>query len=127
MASAPSGHTDCAGTVTVNAEVITFTVAATKYTVTGLSALPTISTSALDCRLVITAYNAGSSADIYEWFTAACRWENNQIGYWTSAGAWSMSNSVVISETAYVVGDTLRLVGGTDTYGQLVKSIIVFS
>ena len=62
------------------------------------------------------------STDIYEWFTAACRWENNQIGYWTSAGAWSMSNSVVISETTYVVGDTLRLVGGTDVYGQLVKS-----
>jgi hypothetical protein len=126
VASAPSGHTDCAGTVTVNAEVITFTVAATKYTVTGLTTIPTISTSALDCKLVITAYDPVSTTDIYEWFTAPCRWENNQIGYWTSAGAWSMSNSVVISETNYIVGNTLRLVGGSDVYGQLVKSIIVF-
>lgn len=59
VASSVTGHTDCAGTVTVNSEVITFTQAATKTTTTDLTALPTITTANLDCHLVISILDSG--------------------------------------------------------------------
>jgi hypothetical protein len=113
-ASAVDTHTDCAGTVTVNSETLTFTGAGTKSTTTTLTSLPTITTANLDCWLVIWAIDT-SGTDYYEvtWTDFDCRWEDAQIAYYTPAGAWAQSNAIVYSKTAYVVGNTLRKYGTT--------------
>ena len=115
--SASGAHTDCAGTVTVNAEVITFTVAATKTTTTNLTALPTITTANLDCNVKITCIDTGG-ADIYQHSYAdfLCRWEDVAVMFLNSAGAWTQSNAKVIAKTVYAVGDFLRKDGTTTEY-----------
>ena len=123
VASAPTGHTDCTGTVTVNAEAIAFTGAATKYSVTGLTATPTIYATDLDCNLVITAYD---TTDVYYWASSPCRWKADAIMFIASGGTtFTQSKAVIITDAVYTVGQTLRLVGGSDVYGQLVKMITV--
>ncbi len=122
-ATSVTGHTDLIGTVTVNAEVMTWSGAGSaKFTTTGLTATPTISVADMDCNIVITAYE--SSADLYEWFTSACRWKPDAIMFIASGGSvFTQSKAVIITDAVYAIGDILRLVGGTDTAGQLVKMI----
>lgn len=114
QASASGAHTDCAGTVTVNAETVTFTAAATKTTTTNLTALPTITTANLDCNLNISAINTGG-ADIYEAvYTAfACRWEAVSKAFVQSTGTWTQSAAKVITKEVYAVADYLRKYGTT--------------
>jgi hypothetical protein len=114
QASASGAHTDCAGTVTVNAEVITFTQAATKTTTTNLTVLPTITTANLDCNLKIWAIDTGN-ADIYEAvYTAfACRWEAVSKAFVQSTGTWTQSAAKVVAKTVYAIGDYLRKYGTT--------------
>jgi hypothetical protein len=38
---------------------------------------------------------------------------------------FTQSKAVIITDAVYTVGQTLRLVGGSDVYGQLVKMITV--
>lgn len=123
VTSAPSGHTDVTGTVTVNAENVAFTSATTKYTVTPLNAVPTITVTDLDCNLVITAYK--SSSDVYDYIPSACRWKDDAIIFMQSGGSFTQSKAVIITDAVYTVGQTLRKPGGTDTTGQLIKMITV--
>jgi len=116
--SASGEHSDCAGTVTVNGtETLTFTVAARKTTTTSLTALPTITTSGLDCNVLVTCIST-SGSDIYQvtYEDFACRWEDTQIGYVNSTGSWTQSNAKVIAKAAYVVNDVIRKYGTTTEY-----------
>ena len=115
--SASDTHTDCAGTVMVNAETLTFTAAATKVTTTNLTALPTITTANIDCNVKITCIDTGG-ADIYSvtYTDFDCRWEDVQVAYVNSSGSWTQSNAKVIAKAAYVVNDTIRKYGTTTEY-----------
>lgn len=114
QASASGAHTDVAGTCSVNAEVLTFTVAATKTTTTNLTVLPTITTANLDCNLKIWCIDTGG-ADIYEAvYTAfACRWEAISKAFVQSTGTWTQSAAKVIAKEVYAVADYLRKYGTT--------------
>jgi hypothetical protein len=61
VASSVTGHTDCTGRVTINGtENIDFVAAAKKISTTALTTRPTITTSNLDCNMVITCLDPGS-------------------------------------------------------------------
>lgn len=115
--SASGAHTDCAGTVTVNSEVITFTQAATKTTTTNLTALPTIITANIDCMVLVTCIDTGGAdINVVTYTDFDCRWEDVQVGYVNSSGVWTQSNAKVIAKAAYVVNDTIRKYGTTTEY-----------
>lgn len=60
VASNVTGHTDCAGRVTINgSENIDFLAAGKKTSTVSLTARPTITTQNLDCNLVITCLDSG--------------------------------------------------------------------
>jgi hypothetical protein len=122
--SVDGAHSDVAGTVTVNAEVITFTVAASKTTTTNLTALPTITTTNLDCKVVITCIDTGG-APIYlnTYADFFCRWEDVNVLFMNNLGAWTQSNAKVVCKEAYAVGDYLRKDGTTTEYA--IKQAVV--
>lgn len=61
VASATTGHADCAGRVTINGtENIDFLVAGTKNSTNLLTSRPTITTSGLDCNLLVSCLDSGS-------------------------------------------------------------------
>jgi hypothetical protein len=59
--STAAGHVDCAGSVTVGSETLTFTAAGKKTTTTFLSALPAILCTGLDCDVLVEALNSGGA------------------------------------------------------------------
>jgi len=63
--SSVTGHTDCAGTVTVGSESLVFVAAGRKMTTNILSALPVVTTSGLNCHIKIECINA-SGQPIYQ-------------------------------------------------------------
>lgn len=116
--STATGHTDCAGTVTINGtETLTFTQAAKKTTTNSLTALPTITTSGIDCNVLVTCITAGGS-DIYQvtYEDFDCRWEDTQDAFLTPTGSWTLSSAKVIAKAAYVVNDVIRKYGTTTEY-----------
>jgi len=62
--SSVTGHTDVAGTVTVGSETLTFTTATRKTTTTLLSALPTITTSGLNCNILVEAITSAGDVRV---------------------------------------------------------------
>lgn len=56
-----TGHTDCAGSVIVGTETLTFTVATKKTTTVVLTALPFVTTTGLDCNILIEAITASGA------------------------------------------------------------------
>lgn len=61
VASAATGHTDCTGRVTINGvENIDFIAAGTKNGTNSITSRPTITTSGLDCNLLISCLDSGS-------------------------------------------------------------------
>lgn len=97
--SAVAGHTDVAGSVVVGSETLTFAAAGTKTTTTALSALPTITTSGLDCNILVEAITTGGAPIIEETAIALkTRFENTQKSYLNSQGVWSKSQAI-----AYVI------------------------
>ena len=122
--SVNGAHTDVAGTVTVNAEVITFSSATTKTTTTNLTALPTVTCQNLDCNVKIWCIDTGL-ADIYQHSYADffCRWEDVNVIFMNNLGAWTQSNAKVVCKEAYAVGDYLRKDGTTTEYP--IKQVVV--
>ena len=122
--SAIGAHTDCAGTVTVNAEVITFTQAATKSTTTNLTVLPTIVTANLDCEVKITCIDtAGADLNYVTYAAFYCRWQDVNILFMNNVGTWTQSNAKVVCKEAYAVGDYIRKYGTTTEYP--IKQVVV--
>jgi hypothetical protein len=115
--SVDGAHNDVAGTINVNAEVVTFTQAASKTTTTNLTVLPTITAANLDCKVVITCIdtvNAPVYLNTYADFF--CRWEDVNVLFMNNLGAWTQSNAKVVCKEAYAVGDYLRKDGTTTEY-----------
>lgn len=113
--SSVTGHADVAGSVVVGSETLTFAAAGKKTTTTVLSALPTITTSGLDCHILIEAITTGGAPIQAE--TAAAtkiQFENTSSGYFNSQGQWTVySGSYAMCRDAAAVGDKLRY-GGSD-------------
>jgi hypothetical protein len=115
--SVSGAHTDCNGSVTVNAEIISFTQAGTKTTTTNLTVLPAVTCQNLDCQVKITCIDTGN-ADIYQHSYADffCRWEDVNVLFMNNLGAWTQSNAKVVCKEAYAVGDYLRKKNTTTEY-----------
>jgi hypothetical protein len=111
VASAVTGHTDCAGRVAINGtENIDFLVAGRKTSAASLPALPTIVTTNLDCNLVITVLDSGLAPIQAETSTAInTRIEPHQSGHVDASGAWTTVNDTqIFSDTMLNVGDVVR-------------------
>lgn len=112
--SSANGHVDCAGSVVVGSETLTFTAAGKKTTTTGLSALPVISCSGLDCSLLVEAISVGGALLQTETTTAIkIRKEAYQSGYFNAAGVWTTTRDAVYCTSLMAVGDKIRC-GGQD-------------
>ncbi len=107
---AATGKTDCAGRVTVGAENLDFLAAGKKTTTTLLTALPTITTTNLNCMIEILAIDSGGSPIEIETATATkIQFENTSSGFFTPEGVWKVySGSYALCKDAAVVNDVLR-------------------
>ena len=108
--SSVSGHADCAGTITIGGETLTFTQAGTKITTVNLSAKPAVSSSGLDCHCHITVIDAGGAPVMTETATATkIQFENTSSGFFTPEGVWKVySGSYALCKDAAAVDDILR-------------------
>ena len=108
-----TGHTDVAGSVVVGSETLTFAAAGTKTTTAVLSALPVITTSGLDCNILVEAITTGGAPIQAETATATkIQFENTASGYFNSQGQWTVySGSYAMCRDAAAVGDKLRYSG----------------
>lgn len=112
--SSTTGHTDCVGAVTIGSETLTFTAAGKKTTTTGLSALPVISCSGLDCNILVEAISVGGAPLQTETQTAIkVRKEADQSGYFNAMGVWTTTRDAVYCASLMVLGDKIRY-GGQD-------------
>lgn len=108
-----TGHTDVAGSVVVGSETLTFAAAGTKTTTAVLSALPVITTSGLDCNILVEAITTGGAPIQAETATATkIQFENTASGYFNAQGQWTVySGSYAMCRDAAAVGDKLRYSG----------------
>ena len=107
--SSVTGHTDCAGTITIGSETLTFTQAGTKQTTISLTAKPTVTSSALDCHCHITVTDVGGADVTAETLTAInTRIEAYNSGFYNSQGVWTKTNSLILSTTEIQIGDIVR-------------------
>lgn len=125
--SAATGHTDVAGSVVVGSETLDFLAAGTKTTTTALSALPIITTSGLDCNILVEAITTGGAPIQAETATATkIHFENTASGYFNAQGQWTVfSGSYAMCRDAAVVGDKLRY-GGADLPIKKVDALKMF-
>lgn len=105
---------DCAGTVTIDGtETLTFVAATTKITTTNLTAdvLPTVTTSGLDCNILIECLDVGG-APIYGETTTAIKVRHEPEmakvegppGYYTTYNGYAM-----VQNSTIVVGNKIRI------------------
>ena len=108
--SSVTGHADCAGTITIGSETLTFAQAATKITTTNLTAKPAVSSVGLDCHCHITVIDAGGAPVEAETATATkIQFENTSSGFFTPEGVWKVySGSYALCKDAAAVDDILR-------------------
>lgn len=112
-----TGHTDCAGSVTVGSETLAFAAAGKKKSTLDLTALPVITTSGLDCTLLIVAISPGGAPLQTETLTAIkIRMKSKSKSIPSPSGGWeSIRESYALSWAADAVakGDIIRY-GGKD-------------
>ncbi|MCK9568662.1 hypothetical protein M0R72_06955 [Candidatus Pacearchaeota archaeon] len=107
--SSAIGHTDCAGTMTIGSETLTFIQAGTKQTTVSLTATPVITSSGLDCHCHITVIDVGGADVVAETLTAInTRIEAYNSGFYNSQGVWTKTNSLILSTTELQIGDIVR-------------------
>lgn len=88
--SSVSGHTDCAGTLTVGAETLTFTQAGTKTTTSNLTASPIILSSGMDCHVRIIVLDTGGADIQAETLTPIkILYEYVESGFFLPSGVWT--------------------------------------
>ncbi len=119
--SVATGHTDCAGSITIGSETLTFTAAGKKTTTTFLSALPAISCTGLDCNVLVEALNSGGAPILKETATAIkCRFMNSQKAFMDAAGAWTLSQAIAdTTDSNCSIGDMFRFDGIDYIIGQI--------
>ncbi len=109
-----SGHSDVVGSVTVGSETLSFMAATRKTTNTILSARPIITTSGLDCNILVECINSGGAPIMAETATAIkVLLESDQGGFYDAMGTWIKTDDLIMSETLLAVGDRIRI-GSTD-------------
>jgi len=103
--SSVAGHTDCAGSITIGSETMTFIQAGTKQTTISLTAKPIVTSSGLDCHCHITVIDAGGSDVTAETLTALkIRFEPTSKMYMNASGTWTQSQAY-----AMVVNSTIKI------------------
>jgi len=107
-----TGHVDLIGHVFVNSEDLNFISGVTlKQSTISLTALPTITTTGLDCTILVECIDAGGAPITVETKTAfLCRWMDSSRSYVDSTGTWTQSLAEVLT------GDTLCAVGTVIEY-----------
>jgi hypothetical protein len=110
VASSVSGHTDCAGHIIINSEDIEFKQAGTKTSTTALTALPTITTTGLDCRLEISVRDSGLAPVIAETETdLPCKIESRTKWLPSPQGGWtSIQSTVIEARGVFAVGENIK-------------------
>lgn len=114
--SSVSGHTDCAGSLTIGSESHTFTAAGqTWITTTLLTSKPAVSSSGLDCHCHITVIDSGGADVVAETLTAIdTRIESHSSLIPTANGLYTVvQDTQIISNTLLAVNDVVRK-GTTD-------------
>lgn len=121
--SSVTGHTDCAGTITIGSETLTFTQASTKTTTVNLTAKPTVTSSGLDCHCHITVIDSGGADIQVETLTPIdIKWKDETEYYSQAIGGFVKRPAhCTTDETASRVGDIIRF-GGAD---HVIKAIHV--
>jgi hypothetical protein len=88
--SASTTHTDCAGTLSINCSAVTFSAAGSQTTSTTLSSKPTITTSGLDCWILIEAIDTNGQPIKQTTNTPIkIRWEDYTKAILTPSGIWA--------------------------------------
>jgi hypothetical protein len=110
VASSVTGHADCAGHVIINSEDIEFKQAGTKISTTALTALPTITTTGLDCHLVITVLNSGgASVQTDTEIDLPCKIEVRSKSIPSPEGGWtSIASTQMQARGIFEVGDNIK-------------------
>jgi hypothetical protein len=110
-----TNHTDCVGSVVVNAETLSFTQASKKVTTTLLTALPTVTSSNLDCMVEIIAIDAAGNIIVDETATAVkIRFEPTSRAYINPQGQWIQSSAYCMIVDPTIVLDSVIRYNGLD-------------
>lgn len=112
VASAITGHADCAGTLSINGtETVTVTQAGSKRTTTALVAKPTITTSGLDCNLVITCADSGGAPIYAETETdLPCHIYLKRRSVQTPEGTWTsiQETQIEVKDLTIIPNDSIK-------------------
>ena len=110
-----AGHTDVVGSVTIGSETIAFTAATRKTTTVPLTALPVITTSALDCNLLIEAIDLGSTPLMKETLTPIkIGFKLTQKVYEDRFGKPAMSSAEAKTQDTGCTAGVILRIDGTD-------------
>ena len=116
-----TGHADCVGSVTIGAEVLNFTAAGKKISKTNLSALPVITTSGLDCSVLITCMSAlGADLEKETLSEVKCAWVPAQKYFQNSLGEWQLSDVVALTKSVLNADDIISY----NNYDYIVKQVL---
>lgn len=105
-----TGHTDCAGSITVGSETLTFTQAGTKLTTTNLTSLPSVSSSGLDCHCRIAVIDSGGAEISAETLTTIkIRFEPTSKSFVDASGSWTQSTAfAMVQNSSIELNDIIR-------------------
>lgn len=106
-----TGHTDCAGTLLIGTETLTFSASSTtKQTTANLSALPVVAYANLDCKITIECIDSGGAPIMSETLTAILTLiEPHQSGIMSPQGVWtSINDTQIFSNIELAIGDIVR-------------------
>ena len=108
--SSTTSHTDCAGSITIGTETLTFAAAGKKTTTTFLSALPVVSCANLDCSVLIEAITTGGTPILKETVTAIkCRFLPSYRAVQDSLGNWVRPKAIAdTTDSNCIAGGTFR-------------------
>jgi hypothetical protein len=108
--SSVTGHTDCAGTLVLGTETLTFTQAGTKLTTVNLTVKPVASSANLDCHLHITVVDTGGADIMAETLTAIdINFADEQEYYSQAIGGFVKRPAQAITDNdTCLVGDIIR-------------------
>ena len=98
-----TSKTDAIGSVVVGLETLSFTQASKKVTSTLLTALPTVTTSSLNCKIELIAIDSASNIIKDETSTAfKMRYEPTTKGFQDADGEWKTSSAYAMTTDSTV-------------------------
>jgi hypothetical protein len=104
-------HTTCTGSITINGnETLEYTADGQKrLSTTNLSSIPTITTTGLDCLIIITCVDRNSLPILKETTEYInCRWDQSSKRIQIDETTWKLSSSEILTSASCEVGDTIR-------------------